>query len=86
MVTKFKIHWLLNAVAAAVVFIILLAIFLYRYFTVGTPIEANWGEEIGKYLVMWPVLWAICCVICYAPFRALSSYLAKKAGKDVGDD
>lgn len=83
---KKKIYWLLNAVVAGVIFITLLCVFLYRYFAVGTPIEANWGEEIGKYLFMWPILWAICCTICYVPFRMLSAYIAKKLGEDLIDE
>ena len=69
---------MLNGILAGAIFLVLLIIFLYRYFTVGVPIEANWGEEIGKYLLMWPVLWAICTVICWVPFKALSAKLAKE--------
>ena len=74
---KRKIYWWLNLALAGVVFIVLLALFLYRYFAVGTPVEATWGEEIGKYLIMWPALWGVCAVICYVPFKALSAYITK---------
>jgi prolipoprotein diacylglyceryltransferase len=77
---KFKIHWKLNWIVCAIVFVILAIILAYRYFTVGVPVEANWTEEIFKYLFMWIPITVIGWVICYAPFRALSSYLAKKKG------
>ena len=75
---KNKIYWVLNGILAGAIFLILLIVFLYRYFTVGVPVEANWGEEIGKYLLMWPVLWAICATIFWVPFKALSAKLAKE--------
>jgi len=80
MIPKQKIYWHLNWILAAVVAVILAAVFIYRYFTIGTPVEATWGEEIGKYLFMWPVLSVICWTIAWVPFKALSSYIAKKRG------
>lgn len=77
---KKKIYWHLNWILAAVVALILGAVFAYRYFAVGYPVEANWGEEIGKYFFMWPVLSVICGTIAWVPFKALSSYIAKKRG------
>ena len=77
---KFKIYWKLNWILCAIVFVILAAIFAYRYFTVGVPVEANWTEEIFKYLFMWIPITVICWVIAYVPFKAWSSHLAKKKG------
>lgn len=77
---KIKIYWHLNWILAAVVFVVLTVVFLYRYFSVGYPVEANWGEEIGKYLVMWAILSVITGVICYVPFRMLSAKIAKNRG------
>lgn len=77
---KKKIYWNLNWILCAIVFVILAAVFAYRYYSVGYPVEANWTEEVFKYLVMWPVLTVICWTIAYVPFRALSSYIAKKRG------
>lgn len=79
---KKKIYWNLNLILCAIVFIILAAVFAYRYFAVGVPVEANWTEEFFKYLLMWAVLTVICWTIAYVPFRALSSYIAKKNGGD----
>lgn len=86
---KFKIHWKLNWILCAIVFVILAAVFAYRYFTVGVPVEDNWTQEVFKYLFMWIPITVICWTIAYAPFRALSSYLAKKKGvndETSGDD
>lgn len=77
---KFKIHWKLNWILCAIVFVILAAVFAYRYFAVGVPVEDNWTQEVFKYLFMWIPITVICWTIAYAPFRALSSYLAKKKG------
>ena len=79
---KKKIYWNLNLILCAIVFVILAIVFAYRYFAVGVPVEANWTEEIFKYLFMWPILTVICGTIAYVPFRALSSYIAKKNGAD----
>lgn len=79
---KFKIHWRLNWILCAIVFVILAAVFAYRYFAVGVPVEANWTEEIFKYLFMWIPITVICWTIAYVPFRAWSSHLAKKQGAD----
>ena len=77
---KKKIYWNLNWILCAIIFVILAAVFTYRYFAVGVPVEANWTEEIFKYLLMWPILTAICWTIAWVPFKALSSYIAKKRG------
>ena len=77
---KNKIYWNLNWILCAIIFVILAAVFAYRYFAVGVPVEANWTEEIFKYLLMWPILTAICWTIAWVPFKALSSYIAKKRG------
>ena len=82
---KFKIHWKLNWILCAIVFIILAIVFFVRYFTVGVPVEANWTEEIFKYLFMWIPITVICWTIAYVPFKLLSSYLAKKKG-EVDDE
>ena len=75
---KFKIHWYLNFVVAAIVFIILAIVYCYRYFKIGYPVEDNWTQEFFKYLISWPPLTAICWTICYGPFVMFSAYLAKK--------
>jgi uncharacterized membrane protein YoaK (UPF0700 family) len=75
---KFKIHWRLNWIVCAIVFVVLAAVFCYRYFTVGVPVEDNWFQEVTKYLFMLIPLTVICWTICYGPFLMLSAYLAKK--------
>ena len=82
---KFKIHWKLNWILCAIVFVILAIVFAYHYFTVGVPVEANWTEEIFKYLFMWIPITVICWTIAYVPFQLLSAYLAKKKG-EVDDE
>ena len=77
---KKKIYWHLNLIMAAVVFAILAIVFLYRYFGVGHPVEATWGEEIAKYLLMWPIISVVIGVIFWSPFKALSSKIAKDRG------
>lgn len=77
---KNKIYWNLNWILCAIIFVILTIVFIYRYCVVGYPVEANWTEEIFKYLFMWPVITVVCWVIAWVPFRAFSSYLAKKRG------
>ena len=77
---KFKIHWKLNWIVCAIVFVVLAIIFCIRYFNIGVPVEANWTEEIFKYLFMWIPITVICWTIAYVPFRAWSSHLAKKKG------
>ena len=77
---KKKIYWNLNWILCAVVFVILAAICAYRYFSGYAPIEANWFEEVMKYLAMWIPLTVIAWTIAYVPFKAYSSYLAKKRG------
>lgn len=83
---KFKIHWKLNWIVCAIVFVILAAVFCYRYFTIGTPVEPTWFEEVTKYLFMWIPLTVICWTICYGPFTLLSAYLAKKKGESDDED
>lgn len=78
---KFKIHWKLNWILSAIVFVILAIVFCHRYFVVGYPVEDNWTQEFFKYLVSWPPLTAICWTIAYVPFQLLSMYLAKKKGE-----
>jgi heme/copper-type cytochrome/quinol oxidase subunit 2 len=80
---KKKIYWHLNWIMVAVVFAVLAVVFLCRYFGVGYPVEASWGEEIAKYLAMWPALSVIVGTILYVPFRALSSKIAKERGGEV---
>ena len=75
-----KIYWNLNWILCAIVFVILAIVFAHRYFAVGYPVEANWTEEIFKYLLMWPVLTVTCWTVAWVPFKALSSYIAKKRG------
>ena len=77
---KKKIYWMLNWILCAIIFVILATVFYYRYFRVGTPVEDTWLEEVTKYLLMWPVLTAVCWTIAWVPFKALSSYIAKKNG------
>lgn len=77
---KFKIYWKLNWIVCAIVFVILAIIFCIRYFNVGVPVEDNWTQEVFKYLFMWIPITVICWTILYAPFKAFSSYLAKKKG------
>lgn len=77
---KKKIYWHLNWILAAVVFVILTIVFLCRYFGVGYPVEANWTEEVFKYLLMWPILSVIAGTILWVPFKALSSKIAKNRG------
>ena len=77
---KKKIYWMLNWILCAIIFIILAIILYYRYFKVGTPVEDTWLEEVTKYLFMWPALTAVCWVVFWVPFKALSSYIAKKNG------
>lgn len=77
---KKKIYWHLNWIMVAVVFVILAIVFLCRYFGVGYPVEANWTEEIFKYLLMWPVISVIAGTILWVPFKALSSKIAKDRG------
>ena len=83
---KKKIYWHLNWILVAVVFVILTIVFLCRYFGVGYPVEANWGEEIGKYLIMWAALSVIAGTILYVPFRMLSAKIAKDRGGDEEDN
>lgn len=83
---KFKIYWRLNWILCAIVFVVLAVVFCVRYFTVGTPVEANWTEEVFKYLFMWIPITVVCWSVAYVPFRALSSYLAKKQGADENSD
>lgn len=77
---KKKIYWNLNWILCAIIFVILVAVFVYRYYSVGYPVEETWTQEIFKYLFMWPVLTVICWTIAWVPFKALSSYIAKKRG------
>ena len=77
---KKKIYWHLNWIMVAVVFVILAIVFLCRYFGVGYPVEANWTEEVFKYLLMWPVISVIVGTILWVPFKALSSKIARNRG------
>lgn len=77
---KNKIYWNLNWILCTIVFVILAIVFAYRYFKIGVPVEESWTGEIFKYLFMWPVITVICWVIAWAPFKMLSSYIAKKRG------
>lgn len=77
---KFKIYWKLNWILCAIVFVVLAVVLAHRYFVVGVPVEANWTEEIFKYLFMWIPITVICWTIAYVPFRLLSSHIAKKRG------
>lgn len=77
---KNKIYWNLNWILCAIVFIILAVVFIYRYFKIGVPVEANWTEEVFKYILMWPTITVICWGIAWVPFKMLSSYIAKKRG------
>lgn len=77
---KKKIYWHLNWIMAAVVFVVLAIVFLCRYFGTGHPVEANWTEEVLKYLFMWPVISVIIGTILWVPFKALSSKIAKNRG------
>jgi hypothetical protein len=79
---KKKLYWMFNWILCAIVFVILAAVFAYRYYSVGYPVEETWTQEVFKYLFMWPILTVICWTIAYVPFRALSSYIAKKNGAD----
>jgi len=82
MTVQKKFFWKLNAIISAIVFIVLAIVFCYRYYAVGYPVEANWTEEILKYVVMWPALSIVCWGTFYVPVRAYSSYLAKKHGEE----
>lgn len=77
---KKKIYWHLNWILVAVVFVILTIVFLCRYFGVGYPVEANWGEEIAKYFAMWPAISVVVGTVLYVPFKALSAKIAKNRG------
>lgn len=77
---KKKIYWHLNWVLAAVVFVILTIVFLYRYFGVGYPVEANWTEEVLKYLFMWPIISVIAGTVLWVPFKAIAAKIAKNRG------
>jgi uncharacterized membrane protein len=50
----------------AVVAIIWIAFFVHFVILGHSPVEANWGEEVGKWLLMTPVLVVIVDVIAYA--------------------
>ena len=78
---KKKIYWYLNGLLCGLVTLILLLVFLYRYFKVGSPLEETWFLEAMKYVVMDVVLTVICWVIAYVPFKMLSAYIAKKKGE-----
>ena len=77
---KKKIYWNLNWILVAVVFAVLAIVFLCRLIGVGYPVEDTWAEEVLKYLFMWPILSVIVGTICYVPFKALSSKIARKRG------
>ena len=77
---KKKIYWNLNWIMVAVVFAVLAIGFLCRYFGAGYPVEANWTEEVLKYLIMWPVLSVIIGVVLWAPFKAFAAKIAKNRG------
>lgn len=77
---KFKIYWKLNWILCAIVFVVLAIVFAHRYFAIGYPVEETWTQEIFKYLFMWVPITVIGWVIAWVPFKALSSYLAKKNG------
>ena len=48
--------------------------FLIHFVILGhAPVEANWGEEIGKWLLMTPVLVVIVDVIAYAWIGTVAS-------------
>ena len=80
---KKKIYWHLNWIMVAVVFVVLAIVFLCRYFGNGHPVEANWGEEVAKYLFMWPIISAIVGTILWSPFKMLSAKIAKDRGGEV---
>lgn len=82
MTVQKKFFWKLNAIVSAIIFVILAVVFAYRYYSVGYPVEANWTEEIFKYVVMWPAITIVCWGVFYVPIRAYSSYLAKKHGEE----
>ena len=78
---KKKIYWQLNWLLCGLVTLILLVVFLFRYFKVGSPLEETWFLEALKYVVMDAALTVICWVIAWAPFKMLSAYIAKKKGE-----
>ena len=77
---KNKIYWHLNWILTAAVFVVLTIVFLCRYFEVGYPVEANWTEEVLKYLFMWPAISVVAGVVLWVPFRALAAKIAKDRG------
>lgn len=77
---KKKLYWMFNWILCAIVFIVLACVLCYRYYVVGHPVEATWAEEVGKYVVMWVILTVGCWTVAWVPFKALSSYIAKKRG------
>ena len=70
------INWAKKAylwLSLAVVAIIWIA-FLIHFVILGhAPVEANWGEEIGKWLLMTPVLVVIVDAIAYALIGTIAS-------------
>ena len=65
-----KTYWILSI---AVVLIVWLA-FFFHYVVLGhSPVEANWTEEVLKWVVMTPVLVGIVDVIAYALIGTIAS-------------
>ena len=56
-----------------VVAVIWIAFFVHFVILGHAPVEANWGEEIGKWLLMTPVLVVIVDVIAYAWIGTVAS-------------
>ena len=65
-----KAYWVLSL---AVVAIIWVAFFIHFVIFGHSPVEANWGEEIGKWLLMTPILVVIVDVIAYALIGTIAS-------------
>lgn len=62
----------------AIVYIVLLSIFAYRYYNGYPCIEETWTLEFLKYVAMGLALTGICWVIAYVPFNMLASHIWSK--------
>ena len=62
-----------TVLSLAVVAVIWIAFFIHFVIFGHAPVEANWGEEIGKWLLMTGVLVVLVDVIAYALIGTISA-------------
>lgn len=75
--SKKKNYWRLNLYTCVLIAVILVCCLAWEFFVRKAPTEPTWGEEIAKYIIMWPALTVVVCATFYAVFMPLAGKLAE---------